>query len=273
MKEKLTTDFLSVNNLRCGYSNGFTIKGANISVSKGSFVGIIGRNGSGKTTLFKGIMCDIPHISGSVILNGTSTKKMSIRDRSKEIAVVSQFPDLYDITVEEYVLMGRMPYRQKWQFFDSAEDLKIAHYYMDMTDTLQWKDRNIMHLSGGQQQMVSIASALTQQPQLLLLDEPTSHLDISHQIGLMNIIKSLCLNSNLTAIMIIHDLSFAAEYCDYIVLMQEGDIFKQGTPEEVITKENINKVYNTDVDVIINARTGRPMVFPTAQLDKKYMML
>lgn len=262
--------FLNIDNLSCGYADGFRISDININIKKGSFVGIVGRNGSGKTTLLKGIMSDIPIMGGSVCVGGKNIYNISTSERSKIISVVPQFSDICEMKVSEYVLMGRVPFRKKFQFFDTDEDIAIAEYYMKMTGTYKLKDKNITELSGGEQQMVCIASALTQQPQLLLLDEPTSHLDMTHQIQVLNIIKSLCANSSLTVMMIIHDISFASEYCDYIVMMKQGKVFKQGLSQDVINADNIKYLYDTDVFVHTNPISGNPMIFPISKCDEVY---
>lgn len=265
--------FLDINGLSCGYNDGFSISDINMEVQKGSFVGVVGRNGSGKTTLFKGIMSDVQEVEGSVRIEGSNIFDMSIRERSKIISVVSQFSDMYEMTVGDYVLMGRIPYRKKFQFFDSQEDVSIARYYMEMTDTYRFRNKNITELSGGEQQMVCIASALAQQPKLLLLDEPTSHLDMTHEIKVMNMIKSLCVNSSITVMMIIHDLSLASEYCDHIVMMKEGRVFEQGLPCDVINDKNIKLLYDTDVVVQNNPLSGRPFIFPITEHNQDYKMI
>lgn len=264
---------LDINGLSCGYGDGFGISDINIKVRKGDFVGIVGRNGSGKTTLFKGITSDIPLTGGYVKMGCRDISEMSIRERSKVISVVAQFSDISEMTVEEYVLMGRIPYRGRFQFFDNDMDVSIARYYMEMTDTYKFRNRCITELSGGEKQMVFLSAALTQQPELLLLDEPTSHLDMTHQIKVMNILRSLCSNSCLTVIMIIHDLSFASEYCDHIVMMKAGKVFKQGYPSDVITSAVMKELYHANVFVGHHPISGKPMIFPMAVYEKGYKMI
>ena len=161
--------------------------------------------------------------------------------------------------------MGRMPYRKPFQFFDKAEDIDIAHHYMQLTNTYRLRDKSMAELSGGEQQMASIASALCQNPALLLLDEPTSHLDITHQVKFMNLMQKLNDELKLSVIMIVHDLTLAAEYCDYLIMMKNGRIHRKGSPENVLTYENIEHVYDTVVVVKINPVSGKPVVFPVSE--------
>jgi iron complex transport system ATP-binding protein len=258
-------ELLTLNNFACGYRDGFQISGISFSLSKGSFTGIIGPNGSGKTTLFRGISGDLPVSAGSLLFKGKELSSLTLREKAREIAVVSQFTERTHISVEEYVLMGRMPYRKPFQFFDKAEDIEIAHHYMQLTGIYHLRDKSMAELSGGEQQMASIASALCQVPSLLLLDEPTSHLDITHQVKFMNLIQKLNDELKLSVIMIVHDLTLAAEYCDYLVMMKNGRIEWQGDPESVLTYEQIERVYDTVVVVGKNPVSGKPAIFPVSE--------
>lgn len=259
MKELLRLDHVS-----CGYKDGFTISDISFSLTEGSFAGIIGRNGSGKTTLFRGISGDIPLLSGHIWFDGKDFTQLSLKSKAQQMAIVSQFIDAANLTAEEYVLMGRLPYRQTFQFFDHPEDREIAHHFMNLTDTYKHRHKLMSELSGGEQQMVCIASALSQQPRLLLLDEPTSHLDITHQVRFLNLIQRLNQDMNLSVIMIIHDLTMAAEYCDYLLMMKQGRLCHQGTPEQVLTYQHIEEVYDTVVLVNSNPVSGKPAVFPVS---------
>ena len=255
---------LTLHDVSCGYGAEFRIQNINFSLSEGTFTGIIGPNGSGKTTLFRGIAGDLPLEKGTIEFAGQDISKLSLKEKARNLSIVSQFTEAATITVEEYVMMGRLPYRPSFQFFDTPEDVEIAHHYMHLTNTYRLRHKSMMELSGGEQQMASIALALCQKPRLLLLDEPTSHLDITHQVKFMNLIQRLNEELRLSVIMIVHDLSLAAEYCDYLIMMKEGQIFEQGTPETVLTYEAIEKVYDTVVIVKINPISGKPVVFPVS---------
>jgi iron complex transport system ATP-binding protein len=260
MKELLVVDRIS-----CGYGDQFNLQEISFTLREGSFTGILGPNGSGKSTLFKGISGDLKLNRGTIRLDGREFSSLTLQERAQNLAIVTQFPDLSNITVEEYVLMGRIPYRKPFQFFDKAEDREIALHYMEMTEIIHLRHKRITALSGGELQMVSIACALTQKPRLLLLDEPTSHLDITHQVRFMNLLQKLNEELKLTVAMIVHDLNLASEYCDHLILMEKGRIYQQGAPEEVLNFENIERVYDTVVLVNISPITQKPVIFPVSQ--------
>lgn len=257
--------FLDIQQLSCGYRSGFKVHNVDLSLREGSFAGIIGPNGSGKTTLFKGISGTLPLQGGRILLEGNDLARMGWKEKARKLAIVSQFSETAELSVEEYVLMGRLPYRQSFQFFDKKEDIEIAHHYMHLTNTYRLRHKSMAELSGGERQMANIASALSQHPKLLLLDEPTSHLDITHQMQFMNLIQRLNQELKLTVMMIVHDLSLAAEYCDFLLMMKNGTTSYQGTPEEVITYEHIERVYDTVVIVNTNPISGKPVVFPVSE--------
>ncbi len=254
------TNILAIQNLRCGYPK-FQLSDINFEIPKGSFAGIIGPNGSGKTTLFRAITGILPLKSGQILFSEKSLKAFSLKQRAQNIAIVSQFIEAGDMSVEDYVLMGRIPYHSRFNFFETDEDFAIARKYMELTDTWRFRDQLMSELSGGEQQLAGIARALTQQPELLLLDEPTSHLDITHQVHVLNVLQQLNLETGLSVLMVIHDLNLASEYCDRLILVNQGRIHTQGTPEEVLTFRNIEDVYQTVVVTQNNPLSGKPAVF------------
>lgn len=254
-------DFLRLNDYSCGYKNSFNLLDINFSVPKGDFVGIVGPNGSGKTTLLKGITGELKLLEGDISLNTMNLSTMSLIEKARNIAVVSQFSEVADIPVEDYVLMGRLPYRTRWQFFESQKDLNVAEQYMKLTNIFHMRHKFLTQLSGGELQLASIARALTQEPKLLLLDEPTSHLDISHQVQILNLIQQLNVQLNLTVIMVIHDLNLAGEYCDHLIMMKDGEVYFKGEPHEVLDYHHIEKVYNTVVITQRNPLSGKPAIF------------
>lgn len=254
------SNILILQNLSCGYPK-FQLSDINFEIQRGSFAGIIGPNGSGKTTLFRAITGTLGLKSGKILLSDKNLKLFSLRERAQNIAIVSQFIEAGDMSVEDYVLMGRIPYHSRFNFFETDEDFEIARKYMEMTDTWRFKDQLMSELSGGEQQLAAIARALTQQPQLLLLDEPTSHLDITHQVHILNVLQELNQEMGLSVLMVIHDLNLASEYCDRLILVDQGKIHTQGTPEEVLTFQNIEDVYQTVVVTQNNPLSGKPAVF------------
>jgi iron complex transport system ATP-binding protein len=254
-------DFFSLNNFTCGYGKSFSLSDINFSLPKGAFGGIIGPNGSGKTTFFRGVTGELELKKGTAVLNNVDLYSMPLKEKARNIAVVTQFTEVFDITVEEYVLMGRMPYRNRWQFFENSDDIRIADKYMKETDVYHLRNKYMSQLSGGEQQLAGIARALTQEPELLLLDEPTSHLDITHQVQILNLIQRLSIELKLTVLMIIHDLNLAGEYCDYLVMMNSGNMHVKGVPEEVLNYKNIEEVYKTVVITKQNPLSKKPAIF------------
>jgi len=254
-------DFVKLNNVCCGYGKSFNLSNINFSLSKGQFAGVVGPNGSGKSTLLKGLSGELKINPERAFLNNSDLSLISPKERAREIAIVSQFADIVDVTVEEYVLLGRLPYHQQFQFFETKRDFAIARKYMKLTDVYHLRNKVVSHLSGGEQQLAAIAKALTQEPEFLLLDEPTSHLDISHQVQILNLIQELSTELGITVLMVIHDLNLASEYCDYLVLMNEGKVFYKGTPQEVLNYKNIEDVYKTVVITQTNPLSNKPAIF------------
>ena len=252
--------FLKIEHLKSGYSKKMIIHDISFEIAKGSFTGIIGPNGSGKTTLFKTITGELIQVEGNIFLNSNCISSMKPKQKARKIAIVTQNTDAVDITVEDYVLMGRYPYKEKFQLFDTVKDIELADKFMKLTGVIGFKNKLMNELSGGEQQLVAIAKALAQEPELLLLDEPTSHLDISHQMQILNLIQKLNEEYNLTVLMIIHDLNLAAEFCDYLIMMDNGKIYVKGTPEEVLTYINIEKVFKAVVITQENRITKKPSI-------------
>lgn len=257
MKEEL----LKIKNLSAGYDENIVLHDIGCTVSQGELIGIIGPNGSGKTTLLRAITRILKPHKGEILIDGKNIWKIPLKEISQMIAVSSQLLDPVLTTVEEYILLGRLPYYRKYQFFETSKDETIVEKYMRLTDTFRLKESLMTELSGGERQLASIARALAQEPILLLLDEPTSHLDITHQAQIMELIGRLNRELGLTVLMVLHDLNLASEYCSRLLLLNNGSIHKLGTPEEVLTYRTIEEVYKTVVLVKKNPLSGKPYVF------------
>lgn len=242
------------------YNEHQVLKNVSFEVKRGEFLGILGPNGSGKTTLLNVIDGILSPQDGEIWIDGTSCKKLKRENLAKIIAVVPQESlMIFPFTVQEIVLMGRAPHLGKWRF-EGETDFRIAHQAMEMTDTLSLMNRSMNALSAGERQRVLIARALAQQPQIMLLDEPTAFLDIRHQIDFFDLIKTLNKNQTLTVIGVTHDINLASLYCDRIILLRDGRIHCMGSPEEVIAESHIREVYETNVTVDRNPVTGQPRV-------------
>ncbi|MBU5425888.1 heme ABC transporter ATP-binding protein [Tissierella pigra] len=243
---------LEVKDLSFSYGKKAVLKNISLNIEKGNFISIIGPNGSGKSTLLKNLNNLYKPDNGSIFLDGLNIKKVKPRELAMKIALVPQNTVIdYDFTVEDIVLMGRHPYKGRFQKEDES-DYRIVNEAMEMTNTLYLKDRIITEISGGERQRVIIAKALAQNPSIILLDEPTSHLDINHQIEILNLLRKLNQEKGTTIVVVIHDINLASRYSDEIILIKDGQIKATGSPQKVITKENIEFAYNINVEIDMN---------------------
>lgn len=253
---------IRVNNLNWSFNDNKILTNITTKISNNSFTCIIGPNGSGKSTFLKGILKILPPKQNTIHIENEDITKLNYRKLSKKIASVPQNTTVdYDFSVMDIVLMGRSPYIKRFQA-EKENDFEIAKQAMEMTSTWHLKDRSINSLSGGERQRVIISRALAQQSNILVLDEPISHLDIHHQVEVLNITKELCTTKNFTVIAVLHDLNLAIQYSDYLILINKGHIVAEGSPEEVVTKENIKNVYSIDICMITNPVTGKPHIIP-----------
>ncbi|AZR74577.1 hypothetical protein BBF96_15070 [Anoxybacter fermentans] len=244
--------------LSFGYNSNLIIKNINLEIKSGEFVGIIGPNGSGKSTLLKLLSGVLVPENGKIYLNGKPLDQIRIKDLARQMAVVPQNTEvLYDFSAYEIVAMGRYPHQGRWNR-ESIQDYRVIRKVMKQTGTWKLRNQSIKSLSGGERQRVIIARALAQEPQIILLDEPTSSLDINYQIEIFDLLQELN-RSGKTIIVVSHDLNLASQYCDHLLLISKGQIYASGTPDEVITVKNIRDVYNTEV-IISRKYSGRPYV-------------
>jgi len=253
---------LEVKGLTCGYNKKFILKNINFKLKNHALLGIIGPNGAGKTTLLRAITKIIKPQKGKILFEGKDIWQMGFRELAQKMAFVPQAQLSYglDMTVEEFVLLGRIPYRKAFQFLETKYDKLRAKEAMDLINISNIKDRFVSELSGGERQLAYLARALTQEPKLLLLDEPTAHLDIAHQVRILDLIKNLNNSFKLTVIIVFHDLNLASQYCDELILLNNGYLYKMGLPEEILTPEIIEHVYKTKVIIEKNI-FPRPYIF------------
>lgn len=252
---------LNIDGLSGGYHSQQTIiNNVSFNIERGEFLGIIGPNGSGKSTLLKFMSRVLPPAKGMITLEGSDINRMDLKVFCRQVAFVGQDTIInFSFTAEELVLMGRIPHLRRLQF-ETRRDISIARNSLSLTDTLELKEKFIDELSAGERQRVIIAKALAQEPILLLLDEPTSHLDIGHQIQILNLLKKLNREKNLTIVIVLHDLNLASEYCNRLILLNQGAIFQKGEAQEVLTYQNIEKVYKTLVIVEKNPISLKPHI-------------
>ncbi len=244
---------LKIENLSFSYDNKSTVKNISLDVQNGEFVGIIGPNGSGKTTVLKNVYRALTPSSGEIFLDGKPIRKLSNREVSLKMAVVGQENEVpFDFSVSEIVAMGRTPHKRLFEP-DTFDDKHMIHHALEHLGMEEMGERSFMSLSGGEKQRVLLARAVAQESDFFILDEPTNHLDISYQLEIFDFIKRL----NITVLSAMHDLNLAALYCDRLYVMKEGGIVLSGTPEEVLTKENILDIFGVHSMVSKNSENGK----------------
>jgi iron complex transport system ATP-binding protein len=253
---------INVNNLSWSYNGGFCISDIDLQIKEGSFTGIIGPNGSGKTTLLRNISSSLKPRKDTVYIENKDILSYSTRHLAQKMSFVPQSTQVdFDFTVLDIVLMGRNPYLGRLQ--DEGEiDLRIAREAMEVTGTLNLHNRKITSLSGGERQRVIIARAIAQQANIILLDEPISHLDIRHQIEILNLLEQLVKEHHKTVVTVLHDLNLSARYCNYLILLDNGRIYCKGTPAEVLTPENIQNIYGIKVTMLQHPSRSIPYIVP-----------
>lgn len=240
----------------------------NCTLEKGYIYGLIGPNGSGKTSLAKNILRFIKAQEGEIELDGKELEAYKRQDLAKKIALVPQNTRL-DSNFSSYdiVMMGRTPYQKRFADASNTDQEAVKHA-MILTDCYDLKDKNVVNLSGGEAQRVVTARAIAQDTQWLILDEPTSSLDIKHQIELMDALVRLNKAKNISVIAILHDINMAAAYCNRIIMMKEGKLHSMGKTEEVLTIKNLEEVYGVGFDLMVNPRTGKNYYMAYQQAEK-----
>ncbi len=253
---------LKIRSLNVGYDNKSIINNLNLNICKGEIVSIIGPNGCGKSTLLNTISRIIKRNSGDILIDNKSIFTMNSKDLSTKLAIVSQHHIVpQGITVKELIYYGRLPHK-KWYEVESTEDKKIIDLVLKQTKLVKYSDTRVSELSGGERQRVWLAMALAQKTHILLLDEPTTYLDISYQLDLMDLIKEINNKLDITIIMVLHDINQASEFSDKIIVMKDGRVVAKGTPEEVINISNIKNTYNIDCEIELGKRSHKPRIYP-----------
>lgn len=259
---------IEVQNVRLGYDHKIILKDVTFQVTPGEMVGLIGPNGCGKSTIIRALSHIIPTHSGKIFLDGQDVSGIPRQELSRLLGVVPQMPLLPSaFTAFEIVLMGRNPHLGLFQY-EGPRELDIAWQAMEKTGTQALAGRRVSELSGGEIQCLLIARVLAQETKAILLDEPTANLDIGRQLEILDLIKNLCRENNLAVLAALHDLNIASQYCDRLVLINNGQIHTEGTPCEVITPQNIEDVYGTEGCVYTHPVNGLPTVLLSARNGK-----
>jgi len=250
---------LVINNVEFGYRNKKVLKSICTNIKKKEIVGIVGPNGAGKSTLIRAIDRLIHPQKGNIILDDTDMSKMTLNSISKKVGYVPQnTAHKFPASVFDTVMMGRSPYLG-WK--SSESDVEKVLDVLELLSIQEFAMRDVNQLSGGEYQRVIIARALVQEPSILLLDEPTSDLDILHQLEVMDIVKQIVNDRKISAIFVIHDLNLCSRYADRIIMMKDGKVFSEGNPSHVITKDNVEVVYGVESQIF--SYNNIPYVVPT----------
>lgn len=259
---------LRAEGLRLGYGSEDVIPGVDLVLPDGRITAVIGANACGKSTLLRGLGRLLRPRRGVVYLDGKSIHRMKTLDVATELGLLPQSPVAPDaITVADLVARGRYPH-QGWFRQSTREDEAAVAAALEATATADLVDRRVQDLSGGQRQRVWVAMALAQQTDLLLLDEPTTFLDINHQIELLDLLTDLNRGAGKTIVIVLHDLNLACRYADHIVAMKEGRIFAEGEPDDVIDAESVGEVFGLECEVIADPVSGAPLVVPLSRHDR-----
>jgi iron complex transport system ATP-binding protein len=251
---------LRLKKVKFGYGSSWALTEMDFHVRAGELLGILGPNGSGKSTLLNVVDGILEPQAGEVLLKGRPVSGYTRSGLAKEVAMVAQETHFrFSFSVLEVVLMGRFPHLGRFRF-EGRRDMDVAFKALGATHCLDLMDRSIHELSGGEKQRVLIARALAQEPAIVLLDEPTSFLDLRYKRELFNLISSLTHDTGLSVLVVSHDIDLAAQYCDRMVMLKQGRVHSTGAPDEVVTAANIEAVYGCPVIVDKNPATGTPRV-------------
>jgi iron complex transport system ATP-binding protein len=257
----------SANNIIFRYNHHTAIDGVTFTVDQGEFMGVIGPNGAGKSTLLRLLAGFLRPSEGTIAFSDMNLNEYDRREMARNIATLPQILDIpFSYTVEDFILMGRYPHAQKGFFYGEKEE-GFVDDVMDTMEISHLRGRRIDNLSEGERQKVFLSQCIAQDPKVLLLDEPVSHLDIRHQIQTLDVLEKLH-SEGLTIIMVLHDLNIASEFCSRVMIISKGKIKSDGDPRLVLTFQNIEEAYDTVVIVKENPLSGKPFVVPVS---KKYL--
>ncbi|MFP4976164.1 ABC transporter ATP-binding protein [Paenibacillus sp. CN-4] len=257
MAERLNTELLNI-----GYAEATIVKDLSLTVPNGKITALVGSNGSGKSTILKTMARIMKPKSGSVMLDGKSIHRLSTKEVAKQLAILPQNPTAPDgLTVSELVGYGRYPHQKGFGSL-TPEDREIIASAIAVTGMEAFKDRPIDRLSGGQRQRAWIAMALAQQTDILFLDEPTTYLDMAHQLEVLQLLQKLNDEEGRTIVMVVHDLNHASRYAQHMVAIKSGRVVSEGTPAEVMNQEVLREVFGIEADIVADPRTGVPLCLP-----------
>ncbi len=260
---------ISTEKLDIAYDDALIVKALDMNIPHGKITSIIGPNGCGKSTVLKAVGRILKPKTGLVYLSGDDIRKLSTKEIAKKMAILPQTPTAPSgLTVSELVAYGRFPHQKGFGKL-MPEDKKIIQWALRVTKLTEFEHREVDTLSGGQRQRVWIAMALAQQTDLILLDEPTTYLDLAHQMEVLKLLYDLNRRQGCTIAMVLHDLNLAARFSDYIIAIRAGKIIKHGSPEEVMTQEVLKEAFSIDAEIVYEPRTGKPVCLTYDLLNKE----
>nr|WP_092068513.1 ABC transporter ATP-binding protein [Dendrosporobacter quercicolus]NSL47123.1 ABC transporter ATP-binding protein [Dendrosporobacter quercicolus DSM 1736]SDL77099.1 iron complex transport system ATP-binding protein [Dendrosporobacter quercicolus] len=249
---------IATENLAVAYDENLVVDDLDMQIPQGQITAIIGPNGCGKSTVLKAAGRILKPKGGMVYLNGDDIRRLTTKEVAQKMAILPQSPQApAGLTVGELVAYGRFPHQQGFGNL-KPEDKKIILWALAVTRLVEFETTAVDNLSGGQRQRVWIAMALAQQTDLILLDEPTTYLDLAYQLEVLELLYRLNREQSCTIVMVLHDLNLAARFADYMIALRCGDIIKHGTPEEVMTTEVLRETFHIDAEIVKDPRTGRP---------------
>ena len=256
---------LILENIHFAYDHHLILQGLDLEAREGEMVGIVGPNGTGKTTLLRLISGVLSPSNGCITVDGADIATLKADQRARLVSVVPQNPQLpLSFRVVDLVLMGRNAHLKLLQW-EGRRDLEIARQAMELTDTWHLAHRPIGSLSGGERQRALVALTLAQEAPVMLLDEPTSSLDLAHQTAIMDLVRDVQRQRKATVVVAMHDLTLAAQYCHRLVMLVGGRSYAEGTPDAVLTAENISRVYGAEVFVLPHPQGATPVVLPVSR--------
>lgn len=268
---------LTIEHLTAGYGGRTILDDISLSVEDGSIVALIGPNGSGKTTLIRSVSGVLPVLAGEICVNGLNVEPLSVQDRARLISVVPQVRSVPPaFTVHEVVALGRTPYLN-WLGSYSENDVEAINRALSQTDLTDLAERNMADLSGGEQQRVLLARAMAQDAPVMLLDEPTAHLDLQFQVNLMKRVYRLAHPTTVeknagqkghSILVAVHDMNLLNQFADKVILLVKGRVEANGSPAEVLTSEVLSKGYQIPLSILRDGKTGRTAILPEEKISE-----
>ncbi|WP_127534776.1 ABC transporter ATP-binding protein [Paenibacillus kobensis] len=253
--------------LNIAYDDRLIVQNLNIAIPNGKITALVGSNGSGKSTILKTMARIMSPAAGQVMLDGKSIHKQSTKEVAKQLAILPQNPTAPDgLTVSELVSYGRFPYQKGFGSL-TKEDRSVVQWAIEATGMSEFADRPVDQLSGGQRQRAWIAMALAQETDILFLDEPTTFLDMAHQLEVLQLLQKLNDENKRTVVMVVHDLNHASRYAHHMIAINKGTVMGEGTPQEVMTPQIFRDVFNIEADIVYDPRTGVPLCLPHALIE------